>query len=245
MGAFALKWPIRWIIGFSSTSSLFGYAGQTNYCAANAVLDQLATFGTSELLPSGGRSPCKVLAVNWGAWGEVGMARVGTKAHSQAVAEGDVPLPTATGLACLAAALRMAEQVQHTVAQICVCDVDWSRPQWNKFPILNLLEKNEQQTSTNRAKISDITPQDKLVEVAEITTTPQHNAVQAFFLKNLKSCCSWKSVSNQSLLELGFDSLEIVQLRNSFNRTFSKNIPLNIFSDAGLEMNELLEKLTL
>jgi len=96
-----------------------------------------------------------------------------------------------------------------------------------------------------RAKIADMTPQHKALEVVDITTTPQNNAVRAFFLKNLKSCCTWKSVSNRSLLELGFDSLEIVQLRNSFNRTFSKNIPLNIFSDAGLEMHELLEKLTL
>jgi surfactin synthase thioesterase subunit len=80
----ALQWPLRWILGFSSTSSLFGYAGQSNYCAANAMIDQLASFGAGGVLPMGDRPPCRVLAVNWGPWGEAGMAKVGTKAYQQA-----------------------------------------------------------------------------------------------------------------------------------------------------------------
>ncbi|CAJ1372831.1 unnamed protein product [Effrenium voratum] len=104
-----LDWPLQWALGFSSTSSLFGYAGQVNYCAANALLDQFATFG-SGALSEGDTPPCRVIAVNWGPWGEAGMAQVGTKAYEQAVKEGDTPLSTDTALQCLATALRQAAQ---------------------------------------------------------------------------------------------------------------------------------------
>jgi hypothetical protein len=46
------------------------------------MIDQLSSFGGA--LPSGDRPPCRVLAVNWGPWGEAGMAKVGTKAYQQA-----------------------------------------------------------------------------------------------------------------------------------------------------------------
>lgn len=46
------------VVAFSSSSSLFGVAGQATYAAANAYLDELL----------GGE------AVQWGGWGEVGMA---------------------------------------------------------------------------------------------------------------------------------------------------------------------------
>ena len=53
------------------------YAGQGNYCAANAVLDHLAAFPT----PEDPHSAVPMLTVNWGPWGEAGMAAPGTKAY--------------------------------------------------------------------------------------------------------------------------------------------------------------------
>jgi len=124
--ATAFNWSMHWVVGFSSTSSLFGYAGQTNYCAANALLDHLASFnglGSGQLLENS--LPCRMITINWGPWAEAGMAKVGTKAYEQAVREGDNPLPTATSLRCLGAAIRTAGQVQPCTLQFCACYVDW------------------------------------------------------------------------------------------------------------------------
>ena len=71
----------QWVLAASSTSSLLGYAGQSNYCAANGLLDSAATFGAPAAADAGAPPPPRVLAVNFGPWGEVGMAREGTKAH--------------------------------------------------------------------------------------------------------------------------------------------------------------------
>eukprot|EP00443_Scrippsiella_acuminata_P020537 CAMPEP_0115241604 /NCGR_PEP_ID=MMETSP0270-20121206/38516_1 /TAXON_ID=71861 /ORGANISM="Scrippsiella trochoidea, Strain CCMP3099" /LENGTH=2756 /DNA_ID=CAMNT_0002656631 /DNA_START=62 /DNA_END=8332 /DNA_ORIENTATION=- len=227
----AFRWSVQWVIGFSSTSSLFGYAGQSNYCAANAMLDQLAAFGTSDMLPPGDRPPCRVLAINWGPWAEAGMAKVGTKAYEQALAEGDKPLPTATALSCLAAVLRCAGQAQPAAVQVCACDVDWQRSQWKDLPVLDLvLERSltstkDQPESTGGAE-------------AAAVDSPQKR-IEDFLVRHTKSGNNWKRIQGKSLHQLGFDSLEIVQLRNMFNKHFGVNVPLSTVADPSQQLNIL------
>ena len=49
----------------------------------------------------------KVITVNWGPWGEVGMAREGTKAHAISLRGGDFPLATAEAYRCLEQVLEL------------------------------------------------------------------------------------------------------------------------------------------
>jgi hypothetical protein len=59
--------PLELYLLFSSVSSVLGLQGQIDYTAANAVLDALA-------LERAGRTPEASLAIDWGAWRDVGMA---------------------------------------------------------------------------------------------------------------------------------------------------------------------------
>eukprot|EP00913_Durusdinium_trenchii_P000044 g40.t1 len=82
-------------------------------------------------LLKGDSTSCRIISVNWGPWGEAGMAQEGTKAYEQAVKEGDTPLSTRTALACLFVAVCQAMEVQG-VSQLCACDVQWEKSQWKE-----------------------------------------------------------------------------------------------------------------
>lgn len=63
-----LRDDLRFLVFFSSASSVFGNRGQVDYAAANDVLDKLA------LYLSRNRS-ARVLSVNWGPWSGTGMVK--------------------------------------------------------------------------------------------------------------------------------------------------------------------------
>jgi len=235
--ATAFNWSMHWVVGFSSTSSLFGYAGQTNYCAANALLDHLASFygfGSGHLQDNS--LPCRMITINWGPWAEAGMAKVGTKAYEQAVREGDTPLPTATALRCLGAALRTAGQLQPSTLQFCACDVDWDKSQWRELPILDLV--SEGAAEARAAKAVDQSKEGKQSDGATVA-----QQVEAFLMQHAKNGSSWKRIQSKTLFQLGLDSLEVVQLRGLFNKKFGINAPLNIIADSSLKLSDLAKAL--
>lgn len=61
-----LRDDVRFVVFFSSVAGVFGNPGQTDYAAANEVLDHLAEH-------LAGRDGARALSVAWGPWDEVGM----------------------------------------------------------------------------------------------------------------------------------------------------------------------------
>jgi acyl carrier protein len=159
------------------------------------------------------------------------MAKVGTKAYEMALEEGDTPLSTKTALRCLAAALRTASQAQPSGLQFAACDVEWRKSQWANLPILDLVRS---------AEVAEHKDEKTSAAVADAGSAPAADAsvVEEFLVKHTKGA-SWKRIHGKSLHQLGLDSLEIVQIRNAFNKTFEVNVPLAVIADASKKVSEI------
>ena len=100
---------------FSSIAAVFGSPGQSNYAAANAVMDALMHHRRSVGLPG--------LSINWGPWAGGGMAQTLSAADQARLSE--------TGLTPLqpTEAFDMLERLLVAdYSQVCVVHADWSRP---------------------------------------------------------------------------------------------------------------------
>ncbi|MGZ4741410.1 MAG: SDR family NAD(P)-dependent oxidoreductase, partial [Ilumatobacteraceae bacterium] len=97
---------------FSSASALLGAPGQSNYAAANSALDAVAARRLALGLPA--------LSLNWGAWGEVGMAaRLPSRERQRLADRGIGLLSTSMALDAL------GQLMDHDAANVAVLDVDW------------------------------------------------------------------------------------------------------------------------
>ena len=122
---------------FSSVASVLGSAGQGNYAAANAYLDGLAWYRRSRGLPA--------LSINWGPWGEVGMAAQLAAAGAEPPGRrGGRPIPPALGVQALGTPSRVG------APQWTVLPVDWpgflrQRPNGVELALLRGLVREDDQ----------------------------------------------------------------------------------------------------
>ncbi|MFN8464899.1 MAG: thioester reductase domain-containing protein [Caldilineaceae bacterium] len=97
---------------YSSATAVLGSPGQANYTAANAFLDALVHYRRRQGLPA--------LALNWGAWAEVGMAAHSEQAEGMA-RYGILGLPPQLGLELLQRTLPTS------AVQVTALRADWPR----------------------------------------------------------------------------------------------------------------------
>ena len=95
---------------FSSAAGLLGPDGQTNHASANSFIDALAHTRRALGLPA--------LAIDWGAWAEVGAA-VRDDLHARVERTGMIHMAPESALAALTWAMGQKE------AQIAILDADW------------------------------------------------------------------------------------------------------------------------
>ncbi len=95
--ALATDATVEQFVLFSSTASLVGSPGQASYAAANAFLDALAHYRRARGLPA--------VSLNWGSWGEVGMAAADARRGARLAGQGMAPMSVDEALAAMARVL--------------------------------------------------------------------------------------------------------------------------------------------
>lgn len=108
------KLPLDFFVLFSSTASLLGSPGQGNYAAGNAFLDALAHHRRAGGLPA--------LTINWGPWGNAGMAAATSDRNRRRWTDSGIELITPEqGTRALALLL------DGQASQVMVLRADWTR----------------------------------------------------------------------------------------------------------------------
>nr|AIU56842.1 anatoxin-a synthetase E polyketide synthase [Cuspidothrix issatschenkoi RM-6] len=219
--------PLDFFVCFSSAASLLGNAGQSNYAAANAFVDGLAHYRRSQGLPS--------LSINWGPWGEVGMAATLT---GRLKAQGWGIIPTEQGLQALDYLIKNED-----------CDQVGLLPMnWPKF-----LERLPKITPFLENFQTNITPsQERPALVSQLKATLAHER-RTILMDHVRSIirnviglnASTRIEPRQSLFDLGLDSLMAVELRNYLEKSVEHSLRSTLLFDyPTLEalVNYLLEK---
>lgn len=209
---------------FSSAASLLGARGQANYAAANAFLDGLACHRRSRGLPG--------LALNWGAWAEVGMA-----ARSGVLAKlpqsGEEAIPVQKGLELLGKLLR------EPAAQIGILPIQWARfleQHGGGRPFFErVLNPGRKSASTHASKKAGNTAE--LLSVLAQAAAQDRPGLLDTHLRTVLAQLIGMDLErlpvddDTGFIALGLDSLTSIELRNTLQRSLGCSLPVTFAFD--------------
>ena len=205
--------PLDFFVCFSSAVSLLGSPGQGNYAAANTFMDAVAHQRHFLGLPA--------LSINWGIWGEVGMAaRVGVQI------QGAKAMTPEQGIAVLHRLLQQADQ-----AQVGVLRADWSKAAGANVPpylselVAPLLTHKESEPSLSQ-RLANATPS---ARPNMLSTHVQHEVAHVLGASRLPDI-------QQGFFEMGMDSLMAVELTNRLGAVLNLSLSSTlVFNYATIE----------
>lgn len=206
----------------SSVSALLGTPGQANYAAANAFLDALAHHRRAAGLAA--------LSINWGRWGEVGLA-------TQAARGEQLERRGLAAMSPAAAAAAFGRLLGGAQAQAAVMDITWATfvgrlARAGNAPILGELDElaerpREQQPG---AVASDLL---RAIEQAEPA------ARYELLLEHVRRCVAEvlrfgdvaRVAPGRGFFQLGLDSLTSLELKNRLGRDLGRALPATLAFD--------------
>ncbi|HEX3377934.1 MAG TPA: SDR family NAD(P)-dependent oxidoreductase, partial [Candidatus Acidoferrales bacterium] len=212
--------PLDFFVLFSSVASVLGSPGQANYAAANAFLDGLAEDRRSRGLPC--------LSINWGPWAEVGMAARAATARGPALRVMH-PLAPAQALAVLD---RLFEK--NNSAQAVAMSVDWALlgRSFNGQPPSLIADIIREKGSPGTSKATRGSgPSFSTEELWAAPETQRHGLVLAHVQKSLAQVMALESPEldpEESLSNLGLDSLMALELQHSLEESFGAKLPIEL-----------------
>ena len=219
--------PLDFFVLFSSGASFLAPVGLGNYASGNAFLDALAHHRRAQGLPA--------VSINWGAWEKVGMAKaVGDRRESQWIQGGGATMTPQQGLAALERLIRAAPP------QVGVLIIDWPK-YFERFgsvvPPL-YAELHRVMERANRAAGPVAAPQREVGLVERLDNAApaeRRRLVQAFVREQVTKVLALDPSqlidNDQSLNELGLDSLMALELRNAIGAGVKRPLPTTLVFD--------------
>ncbi len=207
---------LDYFVLFSSVASLFGTPGQGNHAAANAFLDSVAHYRQAIGLPA--------LAINWGAWSEIGAAAF-KQEDSSLESQGIGFISPDQGIAAMEQALVSA---QH---QLVVLPISWStfaRSMGNRR-LSPLFTKLVQSSPIKKPLVSESAVSNLLEQVRQVPLDQRLDVLKKHLVLRIAEVLGWRKPESldttESLIHLGMDSLMAVELKNLIGQDLG-GIPL-------------------
>jgi len=220
---------LDFFILFSSIAAIFGSAGQSSYCAANAFLDALAHYRCYKGLPA--------LSINWGPWAEVG------KAVSEGTTDafrGITSMPPDKAIDALA---RLFGTTQGQVSVVPIDVRRWRQvhPMAAESPLLEGLAQ-EQREGDSRGK--DTVMRKTLLAMEFPQQRREH--LESHLVDQISSVLSIPRTTvdrTTSLSSLGFESLMAFELRNRLEDSLGVSLSATLVWGGHANIAELCEHL--
>ncbi|MGZ5581389.1 MAG: SDR family NAD(P)-dependent oxidoreductase, partial [Methylobacter sp.] len=204
---------LDFFIEFSSATALLGAPGQGNYAAANAFQDALAHQRKWQGLPA--------LSINWGPWGEVGMAARLSSNASHWQTQGIEPINPQTALQAL------LQSLHDDAPQIALMQIDW--PRFSRHYPSALLSNLAQVQTSAKSGLSFIE------RLNALPAEQQRDYLNEWLREQICTVLALpKSTpieSRQRLFDFGLDSLMSVELKNRLDNAIAKKLRSTLIFD--------------
>lgn len=215
------------LVLFSSISGTVGGAGQANYSAANAFLDAFATRERGRGLP--------VVSLAWGLWGEAsGMTgSLGEADLARVARAGIAPMSTADALDLMSAASRRSDavlvpmSVDRTALRALAEEGSVAPMLRDLAPVAPNVGRPTRPTVTDQPDLGkELAALEPAGRLRHVTGVVADCAATALGLDD-----SMELDLSRGLLEVGFDSLTAVELRNRLGRRTGLKLPVTLLFD--------------
>ena len=211
--------PLDFFVCFSSVASLLGSPTQGNYAAANSFMDTLINYRRNQGLPG--------LSINWGAWGEIGMAAKLDSRHQKRMSEsGFTTIAPQQGLQIL------RDLLTQNATQVGVSPINWTKflqqfspgkqpPLVNNFVAQTQPKVNQEESPTQNLEL--------LHQLQETIISERENLliarIQDEVVKVLQFDSSYRPNPRTGFFDMGMDSLMSVELKNKLEKIVGSTLP--------------------
>lgn len=207
---------LQFFVTFSSVASVIGPAAQSNYAAGNAFMDALMSWRVATGRPG--------LSILWGPWAEVGMAAgLGEDRAATMQRRGVTFFKPAEATEAFAAVLGSS------MAQLILGEFDWERMvdgRWGE----DALYARVRRSTASAARRPDTAAMRAMAAAQRLAAVKA--VVRGEVVRLLQFSDDEEVGADNSLTELGLDSLGAVELKNALESAFQLPLPTAVFFEA-------------